>query len=44
MKARTTVITLGVAGLNRAVAFYQNGLGLKSTVGRHQRLINGCRC
>jgi catechol 2,3-dioxygenase-like lactoylglutathione lyase family enzyme len=30
MKARITVLTLGVDDLERAVAFYQDGLGLKT--------------
>jgi uncharacterized protein len=30
MKTRITVITLGVADLNSAVAFYKDGLGLKT--------------
>jgi uncharacterized protein len=30
MKAKVSVITLGVADLNRAIAFYKDGLGLKT--------------
>ena len=30
MQARITVLTLGVDGLERAVAFYRDGLGLKT--------------
>ncbi|HEY0899995.1 MAG TPA: VOC family protein, partial [Sphingobacteriaceae bacterium] len=30
MKARISVLTLGVADLKKAVTFYQNGLGLRT--------------